>query len=102
VLPDDLARLVRLRDGSPEMVAVLKRIHFAELPTIYPPVSQAVFALCTWLTPRGASLVVRLILMKAWFVACDLLTLWVVIQLLKLSNRPIGLTVVYAWCPLLM
>ena len=101
-LPHDLARLVRLRDRSPEMAAILKRIHFGELPTIYPLVSQAVFALCTWLTPSSASLVTRLMLMKAWFVVCDLLTLWVVIRLLKLGNRPIGLALVYAWCPLLL
>jgi len=101
-LPDDLARLVRLRDGSPEMAEVLKRIHFAELPTIYPPVSQAVFALCNWLTPRAAPLVVRLVLMKAWFVACDLLTLTVVIRLLRISGQPVGLALVYAWCPLLI
>jgi hypothetical protein len=101
-LPDDLARLVRLRDSSPEMAEVLKRIHFPELPTIYPPVSQAVFALCTWLTPRAAPLVVRMVVMKAWFVACDLLTLAVVIRLLRLSDRPLGLALVYAWCPLLI
>jgi hypothetical protein len=40
--------------------------------------------------------------MKAWFVGCDVLTLLVVIRLLRLSNRPIGLALVYAWCPLLM
>jgi hypothetical protein len=101
-LPDDLARLVRLRESSPEMAEVLKRIHFAELPTIYPPVSQSVFALCTWLTPQAASLVVRLVLMKAWFVTCDLLTLVIVIRLIRLSDRPVGLALVYAWCPLLI
>ena len=43
-LPDDLAQLVRLRDSAPEMTTILKKVHFGELPTIYPPVSQAVFA----------------------------------------------------------
>jgi len=84
------------------MAVILNRIHFGELPTIYPPVSQAAFALCAWLTPSAASLVTRLVLMKAWFVACDVLTLLVVIRLLRLSNRPIGLALAYAWCPLLL
>src|SRR5579872_2664779 len=67
-LPDDLQQLVALRDSAPEMTTILKRVHFGELPTIYPPVSQAVFALSAWLTPRTASLFVRMTLMKAWFV----------------------------------
>jgi hypothetical protein len=101
-LPEDLARLVRLRDSSPGMVAILKRIHFPELPTIYPPVSQAVFAACTWLTPQAAPLMVRMVLMKAWFVGCDLLTLAIIIRLLRISDRPVALSIIYAWCPLLI
>lgn len=74
-LPDGLARLVRLRDHSPELTAILRRVHFGELPTIYPPVSQLVFAASSWLTPEGSSVSTRLTLMKAWFVAFDLATL---------------------------
>ena len=101
-LPADLARLVRLRDESPEMTVILQRVHFGELPTIYPPVSQAVFAACTWLTPRDASLSARMILMKSWFVAFDLATLVLVIRLLVLAGRPPGMALIYAWCPLLI
>lgn len=101
-LPDDLACLVRLRDSAPEMTTVLKKVHFGELPTIYPPVSQAIFALCAWATPRTASLFVRLTLMKAWFVGFDLATLLLVIRLLRFTDRPVGLSVVYAWCPLVV
>jgi hypothetical protein len=101
-LPVDLARLVHLRDGSPEMTTILKRVHFGELPTIYPPVSQAVFAVCTWLTPPRAFLPLRMILMKAWFVAFDLATLVLVLRLLALARLPPGLSLIYAWCPLLI
>lgn len=101
-LPDDLARLVRLRERSPEMSLILKRVHFGELPTIYPPVAQAVFAFVTALTPATGSLYVRLVLMKSAFVLFDLTTLWIVIRLLSLTGRPIGLCVIYAWCPLLI
>ena len=99
-LPDDLARLVRLRDSAPEMTTILKKVHFGELPTIYPPVSQAVFGLCAWLTPKTASLFVRMTLMKAWFVGFELATLFLVIRLLRFTGRPIGLSLTYAWCPL--
>jgi hypothetical protein len=40
--------------------------------------------------------------MKAWFVACDLLTLVLIIRLLRISGRPMGLALLYAWCPLLI
>lgn len=101
-LPDDLARLVNLRDSSPEMLSILRKIHFGELPTIYPPVGQAVFALCAWSTPTDASLFLRLALMRAWFVAFDLGTLGLVITLLRMTGRPIGLSVIYGWCPLVL
>lgn len=99
-LPQDLARLVRLRDSSPELTAILKKVHFGELPTIYPPVGQAVFALCAWTTPPDASLFVRMTLMRAWFVAFDLGTLGLVILLLRIAGQPLGLSLIYAWCPL--
>lgn len=101
-LPADLARLVALRDSSPELTVILQRVHFGELPTIYPPISQVVFALATFVTPTDSSLWTRMVVMKAWFVGFDLATLVLVIQLLRFTGRPIGWSLVYAWCPLLM
>ncbi len=101
-LPADLARLVAVRDQSPELTAILKRVHFGELPTIYPPVSQVVFALSSWATPSGSSIYVRLLLMKAWFAAFDLATIGVVIRLLRQTQRPATDVLAYAWCPLVV
>lgn len=101
-LPDDLATLVRLRDRSPELTAILRRVHFGELPTIYPPVSQLVFAVCSWLTPEGSSVSTRLTLMKAWFVAFDLATLALVVRLLSQADRHRGWAIAYGWCPLVV
>ena len=101
-LPDDLARLVRLRDRSPELAAILRRVHFGELPTIYPPVSQLVFAACSWLTPEVSSVATRLTLMKAWFVAFDLVTLALVLRLLSQASRHRGWAIAYGWCPLVI
>jgi len=101
-LPADLARLVALRDGSAVTGEVLRRVHFGELTTIYPPVAQAVFALAAGATPRGASLPVRMTVMKAWFVGFDLATLGLVVALLRFSGRPVGWSLAYGWCPLLV
>ena len=100
--PDDLARLVRLRDRSPELTAILRRVHFGELPTIYPPVSQLVFAACSWLTPNSSSVSTRMTLMKAWFVAFDLATLALVLRLLTQAGRHHGWAIAYGWCPLVI
>jgi hypothetical protein len=101
-LPDDLARLVALRDGCPALAEILGRVHFGELPTIYPPVSQAVFALAAAVTPDTASVATRMTIMKAWFVGFDLLTMTVVARLLRPCGQPSTAIVIYAWCPLVV
>ena len=101
-LPDDLARLVALRDRSSALAEILARVHFGELPTIYPPVSQVVFALATAMTPDRASVRTRMTIMKAWFVGFDLLTIVVVLKMLRLCGQPDASVVVYAWCPLVI
>ena len=101
-VPDDLERLAVLRDTSPVLTGVLDRIHFGELPTIYPPTSQAVFALAALCTPQDASLRTRMTIMRAWFVAFDLATIMLVVQMLRWIAKPIGWAIAYAWCPLLI
>ena len=101
-LPADLARLVARRDSSPELRAILERVHFGELPTIYPPVSQALFAVAAAITPSGSSVAMRMIVFKAWFVVCDLGTMLLVVWLLRRTARHLGWLVAYAWCPLLL
>jgi hypothetical protein len=98
----DLERLVRLYKTDPALETILRRIHYAELPTIYPPVSQAVFAAAALTTPQQASVARRLITLKVWFAAFDLATLVLVIRLLRLLRRPAALCIVYGWCPLVL
>lgn len=99
---EDLRNIVRLLDREPAMVEILRRIHFGELPTIYPPVSQAVFAAATFTTPANSSVATHVFVMKMWLVGFDLATLALVVGLLKLCHKPIGLCLIYAWCPLLL
>ncbi len=97
-----LQRLVAMRDRRPSLAEVLGRIHFAELPTVYPAVSQGVFALSELTTPDQASVHTYLMVMKAWLIAFDLGTLWLVVKLLRIAGRSPNLAIVYGWCPLLM
>jgi len=98
--PADLAKLVRLRDRSPELRTILGRVHFAELPTIYPPTSQAIFTLASLTTPDGASVLRRMVTFKAWFVLLDIMTLVLVVLLLHATGQAVGWSLAYGWCPL--
>ncbi len=97
-----LQRLVAMRDRRPSLAEVLDRIHFAELPTVYPIVSQAVFALSALTTPDQASVITHLMVMKAWLIMFDLGTLWLVVKLLGIAGRSPNLAMAYGWCPLLI
>ncbi|MDF1742502.1 MAG: hypothetical protein P1V19_02335 [Gimesia sp.] len=98
----ELSRLVAARDSSPAIKKILKRVHYAELSTVYPPVSQGIFALAALTTPAVADLSTHLIVMKGWIIAFDMATIWVLIQILRFTEKPVGWLVVYAWCPLVL
>ena len=102
VLPVELGRLVELRDSSPAVATILARVHYEDLPTIYPPVNQAVFAFCSFVTPEGATVFQRLAIMKGCFVLFDLGTLAFVICLLRLAGWHAGWSLAYGWCPLVV
>jgi hypothetical protein len=101
-LPDDLQRLVILRDSNPHIATILSRIHYGELTTVYPPVSQAVFAAAAATTPRNANLRTHLAVMKCWITAFDLVTLHLLILILRHVGKPVGWSVAYGWCPLVV
>lgn len=101
-VPEDLARLVTVRDRSPALRETLARIHYGELPTIYPPVSQLVFAAVSRLTPADATLAQRVTAMKLVIVLFDLATVAILCRLLLAAHRHPGWCVAYAWCPLVM
>jgi alpha-1,6-mannosyltransferase len=83
--------LAHLRD-----IAVYPKINRADYAvTIYPPVAQMFFFLVTRL---GESVVV----MKLAFVACEGVTVTVIILLLRRLGRPVTRIVAYAWHPLPM
>ncbi len=102
ILPTELRKLVDLRDQSPAMGVILSRIHFAELPTVYPPVSQKIFALADHCNPANASVWTRMLLMKSILVLFDLGTCVVLGSLLTVLGMHSGWIIAYAWCPLVL
>ena len=98
----DLKKLVTHRDSDAAVAEVLRRVHYGELPTIYPPTSQLVFRASAMVTPSGITVVQRLWIMKAVLIAFDLGVLLLLIKMLALCRMPVGLSVAYGWCPLLM
>jgi hypothetical protein len=101
-MPGDLTRPVALVDQSPVLGEVLRRVHFGDLPTVYPPTSQAVFALAHWITPSQTSLDGRVAIMKGVILVFDVATVFLLLPLLRLGGRHPGWAVVYAWCPLVL
>jgi hypothetical protein len=82
---------------APELVPLRDDLHTSinhpELPTIYPPAAQLVFASAArvWPRPAGFKLVMGLL---------DLLALAAVAGLLKAMRQPPGRLLIHAWCPL--
>lgn len=102
VVDERLQSLVSLRDVSPSARRSLERIHYAHLTTIYPPVSQVVFAVSAWLTPDQASVRTRMILTKLLIVLFDFLAVLGLLNLLRLFGRAEGWVLCYAWSPLVL
>ena len=115
----ELKKLVAHRDSDPAVAAVLQRVHYGHLPTIYPPTSQLVFRAASMISPSGAWAVEtddpelqrkqieqavnhRLWVMKAVLIAFDLGVLILLIKMSALCRMPVGLSVAYGWCPLVM
>ena len=102
VEPTDLQRLVQLRDSSSGVRATLDRVHYRYLPTVYPPVSQAVFAIAAGVTPLDATVATRVRVMKCLLLVFDLATLLIVLVTLGRLGIRQGWAVAYGWCPLVV
>ncbi len=100
--PTDLTNLRRGLRENRGLDTVLARVHFPELRTPYPPVSQVVFAAAAAVTPQNASVAFRTRVMRAFVLAFDLATVLVVLGLLRRLDMPAGWSVAYAWCPLVL
>ncbi len=99
---DDLLRLTRLCQRSPELARVLGKVHYGELPTVYPPVSQLAFGAAAMVTPEDASVATRILAMKVLLSGFDVATITIVMALLVFTGRHCGWIIAYAWSPLVL
>lgn len=97
-----LARLVKLTAEQPELDEIVRTIHYTELPTPYPPVSQAVFAAAAVTASEDWSAFGRLVWLKLWLTAFDVATLLLVLDLLRTTGLPVGWALAYGWAPLVL
>ncbi|RMF43150.1 MAG: hypothetical protein D6753_05970 [Planctomycetota bacterium] len=97
-----LQRLVELREADWRLHEILRRVHFAEIRTIYPPVSQAVFALATAITPSRAEIATRLLVMKLVLVVFDMSVLAMLLHLLRRCDLHPSASILWGWSPLVL
>lgn len=98
----DLRQLVEVSTKTPAHHAIVSQVHFAEYTTIYPPVSQLVFAAAMWCVPDASNVVVHLTVMKLTLILFDVATILLVMGLLLRAKMPVGWLVAYAWNPLVI
>ena len=98
----EIHKLNRLIDRSRGVADVFSRINNREYATIYPPVAQTVFAGFALIVPEDWSALNQVRGLKAILCLFDIGTLFVLIRLLQLTRRPLGLAVLYGWCPLVL
>lgn len=95
-------RLWQIARRSEATWAIFTRVHHREVPTVYPPAAQAVFALAALATPGPAPLWAHVLILKGFLLAFDLATLLLVVSLLRRLQLPPSWCLAYAWCPLVV
>lgn len=98
----ELTALAALAGESDALQTILQRVHYPEVPTVYPPAAQAVFAAAAGLTPIAAPVDVQIKTLKALLLTFDLGTVAVLIALLRRLQLPASWCLAYAWCPLVV
>ena len=97
-----LKALVDLQARSAACEETLRRIHYGELITVYPPVSQAVFGAAAFVLPDRISLYLRVVAMKVVLTLFDLLTVCLLLGILRRVGFHAGWAILYAWSPLVL
>jgi hypothetical protein len=97
-VPADLAELRQLASATESQRTIFERVHYRDIPTAYPPVSQAVFALSVGLTPADASVWLHVMILKSVLLAFDVGTLLLVVRML--GGMSPAWSLAYGWCPL--
>lgn len=97
-----LERMARRLDGAPELRRIFDQIEHRTVPSIYPPLSQAVFGMVAWLTPDAWSAGAQIRVLKALLLGFDVGSVWLLVGLLREVRKPPSLVLIYAWSPLVL
>jgi len=100
VVEIEILRSAVVHDAS--IREVLHRVHYPELPTVYPTVSQLVFAAAAMVTPEHSTVAIRVLIMKSWIVAFDLASLGCIWLLLRHFGKHSAWLIAWAWSPLVL
>lgn len=98
----EVGQLADLAASSEGLQQILNRVHFAQLPTVYPPVSQFVFRAVQRITRVDAGVKTRVRLMKFFIVLFDVGVIGLLWLLLRLLGQNPGWFVAYGWSPLVI
>ncbi len=98
----ELATLTGVLRRSPEVAKIFSLVDHRSVPTIYPPLSEAVFAATALITPERAPVRVQVGVFKGVLLLFDFATGLLVMGLLRNLNQPPARALAYAWCPLVL
>jgi hypothetical protein len=98
----ELERLADLLRRSPEIKTTFSLIDHRSVATIYPPLSESVFAATALVTPERASVRAQVRVLKGVLLVFDLATIGLVMGLLRNLGQPPARALAYAWCPLVL
>ncbi len=96
------AELVNLLDRADAVDTIFSRIDHREVPTVYPLVAEAVFAVAAFLTPEEAPVFVQMAVLRGLITLFDIATIVLLFLLAKRWQLPLGFVILYAWCPLVL
>lgn len=98
----EVQALYELVSSDKSLEDIVRTIHYAELPSPYPPVSQFVFSSAHQTANEGWNSLERLRWLKGWLTLFDYATLLLLLRLLKQTQMPLGWSLAYGWCPLVL
>ncbi len=85
-----------LTDGLGIWADIREYVNHADVPTIYPPLAQALFRFSHWLAPGSV------FVLKALLASCDLIAALFIAMTLRALGQPLARTALYAWNPLVI
>lgn len=98
--PAELSDFAAVRDSSSSVRGIFDRVHHRQVPTIYPPLAQAFFALCAAITSAAAPIWVHVSVLRGLLILVDVAILYSMRGLLRQVGMSDGWCMAYGWCPL--